>query len=206
VTISAAYGAGGSVVAPALAERLGWPFIDRMVTADLSSDAAGLATRSTEGLVKGEVTPPSRLLAGLARSAGVAAMMTPMQTLDTDVELRELTESALRPVIAGGAAVVLGRAAAVVLAGRARTLHVRLHGPEERRIAQAARIENIDEADARVRMAETDRARNLFVRRLYRRDPEDASLYQLVIDSTMFPLDAVVDLLADSVALTLSTS
>ncbi len=32
VTISAAYGAGGSVVAPALAERLGVPFLQRVTS------------------------------------------------------------------------------------------------------------------------------------------------------------------------------
>ena len=30
ITVSAAYGAGGSVVAPALAERLGLPFLQRV--------------------------------------------------------------------------------------------------------------------------------------------------------------------------------
>jgi cytidylate kinase len=58
VTISASYGAGGSVVAPALAERLGWPFIDRMVTASVSSEAEDLSIRSSEGLAPGEVAPP----------------------------------------------------------------------------------------------------------------------------------------------------
>ena len=32
VTVSASYGAGGSVVAPALAERLGVPFVQRATT------------------------------------------------------------------------------------------------------------------------------------------------------------------------------
>jgi cytidylate kinase len=200
VTISASYGAGGSVVAPTLAERLGWPFIDRMVTASISSDAEELSARSGEGLAEGEVTPPGRFLAGLARAAGAGAMMAPLPAVDDDLSLRESTEAALAPVLAGGGAVVLGRAAAVVLAGRARTLHVRLHGPVERRVAQAATLENIDGAAARTRLGQTDRARNTFVRRLYRRDPEDAGLYHLVIDSTALPLDAVVDLLVAATA------
>jgi cytidylate kinase len=199
VTISAAYGAGGSVVAPALAERLGWPFIDRMVTASVSSNAEDLSVHSGEGLAKGEVSPPGRLLASLARAAGAGAMMAPPPILDTDLDLREQTEAALAPVINGGGAVVLGRASAVVLADRPRTLHVRLQGPLERRVARATTIEGLDEATARTRLAQTDRARNTFVRRLYHRDPEDAELYHLVIDSTVFPLDYVVGLLSDAV-------
>jgi cytidylate kinase len=196
VTISASYGAGGSVVAPALAERLGWPFIDRMVTASVSSEAEDLSIRSGEGLAPGEVAPAGRLLASLARAAGAGAMMAPLPVLDTDVELRERTEAALAPVLAGGGAVVLGRAGAVVLAGRPRTLHVRLKGPVEARVTRAAAIEGVNPSTARTRMGQTDRARNTFVRRVYRRDPEDAGLYHLVVDSTAFPLEAVVEFLA----------
>ena len=34
ITVSAAYGAGGSVVAPALADRLGLPFLQRVTTSE----------------------------------------------------------------------------------------------------------------------------------------------------------------------------
>ena len=40
VTVSATYGTGGSVIAPRLAETLGLPFIDRLISADMSQDAA----------------------------------------------------------------------------------------------------------------------------------------------------------------------
>jgi cytidylate kinase len=195
VTISASYGAGGSVVAPALAERLGWPFIDRMVTPEVTHSA--LAIRSGEGLTDDEAanTPPNRFLSSLARAAGVGAMMPPDMIVDTELDLREQTEAALEPLLAGGRGVVLGRASAVILANRPRTLHVRLDGPAERRIARASELENITLAEARVRQGETDRARNLFVRRLYHRDPEDPTLYHLRIDSTILPIDSVVRLL-----------
>jgi cytidylate kinase len=57
-------------------------------------------------------------------------------------------------------------------------------------------IEGINEATARQRQAETDRARDLYVRRLYGRDAADLSLYHLWIDSTLLSVDACVDLLA----------
>ena len=34
ITVSASYGAGGSVVAPALADRLGLPFLQRVITSE----------------------------------------------------------------------------------------------------------------------------------------------------------------------------
>jgi cytidylate kinase len=187
------------VVAPSLAERLGWPFIDRMVTTQVSHSA--LVIRSGESLTDSEAanTPPNRFLSSLARAAGVGAMMPPDMIVDTELDLREQTEAALGPVLAGGRAVVLGRAGAAVLANRPRTLHVRLDGPVERRIVRASEMEGITTAEARSRQGETDRARNLFVRRLYHRDPEDVSLYHLRIDTTILPTSAVVRILIDAV-------
>jgi cytidylate kinase len=199
VTISASYGAGGSLVAPMLAERLGWPFIDRMVTPQISHSA--LTAKSKESLTDDEAanTPPNRFLSSLARAAGVGAMMPPDMIVDTELDLREQTEAALSPLLGGGRGVVLGRASAVVLANRPRTLHVRLDGPAERRIMRASEIEGITMAQARERQGETDRARNLFVRRLYHRDPEDSTLYHLQIDTTILSHEAVVRLLIDAV-------
>jgi shikimate kinase len=37
VTLSAGYGAGGSVIGPAVAERLGVPFLDRALPAGVAS-------------------------------------------------------------------------------------------------------------------------------------------------------------------------
>jgi cytidylate kinase len=64
---------------------------------------------------------------------------------------------------------------------------------------RASEIEGITMAQARERQGETDRARNLFVRRLYHRDPEDSTLYHLQIDTTILSHDAVVRLLIDAV-------
>ena len=40
-----------------------------------------------------------------------------------------------------------------------------------------------------------DRTRTAYVRRLYRVDPADASLYHMVIDSTAIPLNTVIELI-----------
>jgi cytidylate kinase len=90
--------------------------------------------------------------------------------------------------------VILGRGAAVVL-GKDRGFHVRLNGPADRRVVQGAEIEGISEQQAWQRLRAADKARTAYVRRLYRCDPADASLYHLVIDSTATPLDTVIELI-----------
>ena len=49
VTISATYGAGGSIVAPRLAERLGMKFFDRLIHNADSVTAGSIVERLTAG-------------------------------------------------------------------------------------------------------------------------------------------------------------
>jgi cytidylate kinase len=206
VTLSASYGAGGSIIGPRLAETLGLPFMDRLISADLSQDAARNASgdspygdgRSEEGLSEGEreATAGSRLLSYFARAASVGAVIPPEPALDDDTTLRDRTEQSLRDVANGASAVVLGRAGAVVLAARPRAYHVRLDAPVERRLAWAAHFEHIDTTGLEKRQSEADRARTQYVKRLYRVDPADPRLYHLVLDPTVLGVDRTLDLLA----------
>ena len=62
-------------------------------------------------------------------------------------------------------------------------------------MAWAASIEQLDLEAAKRRQSETDRARTLFVKRLFRVDPADPRLYHLVLDPTVLGIDATVRLL-----------
>jgi cytidylate kinase len=192
ITVSASYGAGGSVVAPALAERLGLPFLQRVTTSEGHVAEPGPCD---EQLSAEEVktTPVHRLLAAFTQAIPAGPTQSPPSTHHQDGHLRDHGEAGIHRLMAAGGGVVLGRAAAVVL-GRDRGFHVRLDGPPERRIVLGASIEGIGEQQARARLAAADRARTAYVRRLYRTDPADSSLYHLVIDSTAIPLGTVIEL------------
>jgi cytidylate kinase len=195
--VSASYGAGGSVVAPALADRLGLPFLQRVTTSEGGIAEPG---RCDERLSAEEVkaTPVHRLLAHLTQAMPTGPTQSPPSTHHQDEQLRWHSEAGIHRLLAGGGGVILGRGAAVVL-GRDRGFHVRLDGPAERRVVQGAAIEGISEEQARDRLRAADKARTAYVRRLYRCDPADASLYHLVIDSTVIPLDTVTELIVAAV-------
>jgi cytidylate kinase len=197
VTISASYGAGGSQVGPALARRLDVPFVDRAVTVAIA-DSLGISQSAAEKLDQDVERGLDRILNHLA----------PMGEFYGDVDpdlLRrsshhEAAESAIRELAATGRAVVLGRAGAVILAEEPRALHVRLDGPVEARIAQAMSISGVDRATAERRMKKLDRAREAYVKRYYRRDARDSSLYDIQLDSTRLGLDVCVDVIVAACA------
>jgi cytidylate kinase len=201
VTLSAAYGAGGSVVGPRLAQRLGLPFVDRAIPVAVAqllhipADEAATHEQLPQGTLGRWIThfsPAVQMFAG-APVTGEAAQ-------PTDDSFRLATEAVLRRYAATGG-VILGRAAAAFLSDVAGALHVRLDGPRTRRIELAARRQGLDEASAAREQRVADLARETYVRHWYGVDPRDPSLYHLVIDSTVLGPEACVELVARAVAL-----
>lgn len=195
VTISSTYGAGGSVVAPRVAELLSLPFADRLILARGPGDEVGehLSDEERQELRR------RGFLDRLAHLTGGLGLPVPGGD-DLRGPVRQQVEASITELAQRGA-VILGRAAAIVLCAEREAFHVRLDGPEARRCRQAMSLGGIDETTARAQQAETDRARARYVARLYDRDPADASLYHLVLDSTAIPLAAcarVIELAATS--------
>jgi cytidylate kinase len=181
VTISAAYGAGGSRVGPELARRLDVPFVDRAVPAAIA-DRLGISQTAAEKLDEDVERGLDRVLAHMAPVGEFYGDVDP-QLLQRSSH-HEAAEEVIRQVAATGRGVILGRAGAVVLADEPRALHVRLDGPPEARVRQAMALEGVDEETAQRRRRKTDRAREAYVKRYYGCDARDSRLYDLVIDGT----------------------
>jgi cytidylate kinase len=195
VTLSAPYGAGGSQVGPAVAERLGVPFVDRAIPTGV---AEKLAVPLREAIDRDESIGNwlTRALLSFGQVTPVLAGATPVpEHMLTDDAYRQATEVVLREHAAGAGAVILGRAGAIVLRDQPGALHVRLTGPHDARVEQGMRLEGVDRATAEQHLEETDRARHAYVHHFYRVDARDPEHYHLLIDSTAIALDTCVDLI-----------
>jgi cytidylate kinase len=195
ITLSASYGAGGSLIGPAVAERLGVPFVDRAIPLGVAesldvppedADAHDMAVGSTwiERVLRSFV----------AADPGVPAPLV-AEDFSSD-EFRRATEEFITRQAATGRGVILGRAGAVVLRDDPRVLRVRLDGPAERRIRRAMERGGLDEATAKRAQTKADRTQVAYVKHFYSLDLHDPRLYHLVIDSTAVPIEACVDLIA----------
>lgn len=196
ITISASYGAGGSVIGPRLAQRLGVQFVDRAIPVAVSTR---LAVPLDDALAHEELPHQSlRQLMPLFNSAiqMLAGAPVPPEMLEHEGrEFRSATEQVLHEYAAGGA-VILGRAAAVVLRDLPNALHVRLDGSPERRVIQAVRLLGVDQATAEAQLRKADLSREAYVRQWYEVEPRDSNLYHIVIDSTSIDLDTCVEVIA----------
>src|SRR3954469_3107439 len=140
VTISAAFGAGGSRVAPAVAERLGVELLDRAIPTRV---AERLSVPLDDALAHDEALGDAigRLASSFALLPELAGALVQAGVLAGEDYRRE-TERIILEHRAGGA-VILGRAGAMILRDDPSALHVRLDGPPARRVERAMEFEGL---------------------------------------------------------------
>ena len=199
VTISATYGAGGTVVAPAVADRLHLPYLEHLVSPPVARQASATDPGRDEPSRGAGVT--HRLLSTLAALPSVfgTGLPLPVEGVSDEEQVRAEIEASIRTVAETSGGVLLGRGATMVLADTPGVFHVRLDGPLERRVRQSMTLAGVDETEARRRQHETDRARAAYLRRFYDTDGNDPRLYHLIIDSTALTLATCGDLIVTAV-------
>ena len=197
VTISASFGAGGSIVGPAVAERLGIPFVDRAIPAAV---AESLAVPLDRALAHDQQLPSAiiRVLSKMASAVipmGVAPMAPPEGTDQEDV-FRSGTEQAscATSPTARAACSSAGPRRSSSPSTRPRSTSAST-GPRPPAWPGRRRGDDRPEHEVGRVLDETDRARIAYVKHFYNRDPHDSRLYHLVLDSTALPLDVCVDLI-----------
>jgi cytidylate kinase len=195
VAISAAYGAAGSRVGPALAQRLGVPFVDRAVPLAVAERLAVGVEEADTFDERASASLLQRMLHGfIGADTGVPA--APAPDLLSEDDFRIATEQVLRAQASTGEGVILGRGAVYVLRDDPAALRVRLDGPPERRVEQAMRMQGIDRHTAEAGMRRIDRAHAAYVRQFYGVRIDDPAQYHLVLDSTWLSVETCVELIA----------
>ena len=195
VTLAAKYGAGGSVVGPRVAERLGVPLLDREIPED-AARRTGLSEEAVGDVAEKPRSRVQRLAETMGRASNItgdAAGANERPDLQ-EHRLRGYIEDSMARLSASGG-VAIGRGGMVVLAGVPGALHLYLGGPRDARIEQGMALEGIDRKTAERRQQAEDRARVRYLRDAYGVDGGDPSLYHLMIDSTALDLDTCVDLI-----------
>jgi Cytidylate kinase-like family len=196
VTVAATYGAGGSVIAPAVARRLELPFIDRAIPVALAEELHAPLDAAFAG--DADHTPRvARLLDRVLATSGlfVGVPASPEQRGALPEIAR--TEEALGHIADTTGAVILGRAAVFALKDRHGVLHVRLDGDVEARRRAAAARHGIDIATATRIQLQTDRARLAYIEHFYPRAGawNDPRHYHVMLDSTAISHDACIEII-----------
>jgi cytidylate kinase len=208
VTLAALYGAGGSVIGPRVAERLGVPFLDRAIPSSVAK-RAGIPDAAVEQADEAPRSRWDRVLDALGRASPPSGASGQVERLDLEERrLRGEIERFLADASRTGG-VVLGRGGAVVLASVPGALHVYLGGARDGRIKRVMDLHGIERETAARRVKSNDQARRDYVRSTYGIEGDNPTIYHLMIDAITLGVDVCVDLIvaaSESLARTQATA
>jgi cytidylate kinase len=189
ITLSRQYAAGADVVAAAVAEELGWAVLDNELVEEVSV-RCGLSPEDVRALDERIPTFIERV--AQTNAMAFPDMLMPSAELSTEPEhakLARITRGVIEELGQRERLVLVGRAAAAVLASRPDALHVRLVGSREWRIRQAIERLEIPEQDAAGVLDDRDHNRAQYHREFYGRDWDDPLLYDMVLNTERLGLE-----------------
>ncbi len=199
VTISREYGSGGGEIASRLAQRLGWQLIDHEIVVrvaremDVSEEEAEARDERTEGVV-------SRILSSMQLVDPNLVVGPPVLPVESARAYHAALSSVVEAAVAKGNVVIVGRGSQALLAQRRDVLHARIVAPLEARIAYVMQREGLGRADAQARIQLKERNRSRYLQTAHHLQPEDAHLYDLVVNTGILDLDSIAELLISALA------
>lgn len=111
--------------------------------------------------------------------------------------IHQITETLLRLAELGNV-ILIGRGAHVVTARLSDVFHVRLVSPLEQRIQFAHELYNMSKQRARAFCLREDLGRQRYLKKYFKADVDDPTLYHLVINTGMMSYDEAARLIAEA--------
>jgi len=195
ITISREYGSGGGEIASRLARHLRWQLIDHEIVERVAIEmgtslgAAEAHDERTEGIL-------ARTFKNLQSLQPAYMVGASSETFLRNEETYLKTVSHIvHAAAAQGHVVIVGRGSQMLLAQQRDILHVRVIAPFEKRVDYVMKRESIDRtaAELRIKMKDYDRTKHLET--AFRRKPEDARLYDIVLSTAYLDLDSAVEII-----------
>jgi CMP/dCMP kinase len=208
ITLSRQYGSGGGAIGRALAQRLGVDYLDRELVARVAA-RSGIPEAAAAGYDERLPSLWQRLAAALASSTPEEVTAALPVEVSGDAAIGErlfaITRTVIEEAAASGQAVIAGRGAGFVLAGRPDVLRVQLHASLDARVSYLrARVEELpsdvrpdaDDAALKALCNSVDRARAGYLRSHFGIDWMDLRHYDLSLDAGRLGLARCTDLIA----------
>ena len=195
ITIGREYGSGGREIGELVAGRLGIAFYDKKLI-NLVAEKSGL---SREFIENNEQRERGGLLRGMAASASAAYaggfFSMPHTPLTENIFLAQA--QVIRDIAQKESAVIVGRCADYVLAGRPNTINVFIHAPMETRVNRIMALYGMSEADALKAIAKSDKERGNHYFRYTDKKWGKAQNYDVCVNAALMGVEKTAEMLAD---------
>lgn len=191
VTISREYGSGGGEIAARLSERLGWRLIDHEVVTQ-TAQRLGVDEEDAEAHDEHAESWMLQFFTTMQTVGPMIALPTNLTFPPDDAAYTRALRDVVNGAVQAGQSVIVGRGSQMILHGRIDTLHVRIIAPFDLRVAYVAQRENLTSTAAQQRIQQKDLDRRRYLSVTYRHTPDEAHLYDLILNTGVLELDSCV--------------
>lgn len=183
ITISRQYRAGASTIAAKVSEVLGWTVVDDAFT-DAIAERSGLTLEDVRSLEESVPSFMERFAQSSALSFPEFLVSTPSAIEEPEaVKLARVTRHFIEELGRRDRVVMVGRAAAAVLASEREAIHVRLIASHEYRVQIAMAELGVSHRQASLFVDDRDRGRERYHKEMFRRDWNDPVNYHMVLNT-----------------------
>jgi len=185
ITIAREPGSGGSPIAKAVANKLGFEYLDEQIIDEISR-----STKKRRAIIK-EIDEKSRTIIENI----VHSVINP-EYVDENTYVSELVKYILTKAY-NGKVVILGRGANF-FTPFARGLHVNITAPYDVRVKRAIDFEGHTKEIAKEVIAKVEDERKSFVKQYFRKDINKVNSYDLSINTTYFRVNEARDVIIEA--------
>ena len=185
ITVAREPGSGGAPIAKAVAEKLGFEFIDDQIVEEIAR-----STKRRKAVIK-EIDEKSR-----TRIEDIVHSLVNIEYLDEETYISELVRSILS-YAHKGKCVILGRGANF-LTPFAKGLHVSITAPYDVRVQRAMEYEGLVEDQAKKVIAAVESERNEFVKQYFRRNLSKKNVFDLTLNTHYFTVPQARDVIVSA--------
>jgi len=193
ITISRQYASGGDEIAAKVSRKLGYALIDKEIISHVAGQV-GLPQSELEKYDEKAENPIFRFLFRLFSSEKYITYIATGTHFRRD-KLPEFITSTIVELYQRGNLVIIGRGAQAILKDKPRTIHIRIVCPFEVRCRKLMELEGISLDKVASKLKRIDKQREGFLRQCFNINPDDPSLYHLIINTAKVREDQAVDMI-----------
>ncbi|MEO8457303.1 MAG: cytidylate kinase-like family protein [Chloroflexota bacterium] len=224
VTISGKTGSGAREVGRQAAYLLGADFVDQQLMVQ-AAQRCGVTVGAVAQRDERSATLKQRIAStintllersgssgadALTGATGVEAILsqtyadmarTEQEAPISDKLYAETTATIIRELATSGSIVILGRGSQMILKDTPRALHVLCLAPADVRIHRVAEREELPLDEAKHTVTEADQARDAFYHKYWKVNVENASLYDMTVDTARLGFEKAAEIVANAARL-----
>lgn len=185
ITVAREPGSGGAPIAKAVADKLGFEFIDDQIVEQIAR-----STKRRKAIIE-EIDEKSR-----SRIEDVIHSLVNIEYVDEETYISELVKIILS-YAHKGKCVILGRGANFITPF-AKGLHVSITAPYEMRVQRAMHYEGLNENQAKDVIAKVENERNEFVKQYFRRNLKHRNVFDMTLNTSYFTVPQARDVIIEA--------